>query len=196
MKNLHARIQKIALLPHIALTLIAFAAFRGSQFILDALYARSQFPVPYATGQTAFDGDIIKGYYEHMIEAGTLNIYWQTQLFDYVFMAGMFAFGMIMPLLVRRIYKEDSWAYRLTTLTAFLIPIGACFDAVENLASFIMLANPTTFPNWIAPIYSSFAVLKFASIGTGYILLLIGFIIFIIAKATTFVTRANKPQLI
>lgn len=184
MNTLRTRINNLNAKTHAILAVVAFAMFRLTNIALDAMYARSQFPVSYQVGQTAFDGELIKSYYQHMIDAGTLNIYWQTQLFDYVFMLTMATMGTVIPLFIRRLYKEGSWSYRLATVASFAIPFGALCDAFENLVSFAMLAQPLSFANWLAPIYSSFAVVKFASIGTGYIcvaaslgLFAIGFIV-------------------
>lgn len=178
MNTLKQTISRLNIFAHIALTAVAFAAFRISNIVLDAFYARSQFPVPYQEGQTAFDGQLIKSYYQTMIDAGTLNIYWQTQFIDFAFMASLFAFGMIMPLLIRRMYRPKTIPYKMATLAATLIPLGTIFDAIENLWSFAMLSQPLTFPDWIAPIYSSFAVAKFAAIGSGYMLVFASIILF------------------
>ena len=181
MNIIKQKISSLSLLPHLILTAVSFAAYRISNIILDASYARSKFPVPFFEGQTAFDGDLIKSYYQFMIDAGTLNIYWQTQLIDFIFIASFFLFGMIMPLLVRRLYKVRTIPYRIATLVATLIPLGTIFDVLENLVSFVMLAQPLTFPNWIAIIYSSLATLKFASIGLGFMLLLASVVWFVVA---------------
>lgn len=193
MKNLHNRIKSLSIVKHILLTVVAFAALQGANFILNQSYARSKFPVPYMEGQTAFNGDLIKSYYQTMIDADTLGVYWQTQFIDYLFIACMFSFGLIMPLLVRRLYKEGSVAYRLSTLTAFLIPIGAMFDAVENLVSFVMLAQPLTFPNWVALVYSSLATLKFGSIGIGYLCLFASMGVFVVGWLIGKVVKGNRP---
>ena len=38
-------------------------------------------------------------------------------------------------------------------MAAVIIPLGAVFDALENLVSFVMLSQPTSFPNWLALVY-------------------------------------------
>ena len=181
MNSIKQKINSLSLFPHIVLAVVTFAAFRVANIVLDASYARSNFPVPYFEGQTAFDGNLIKSYYQVMIDAGTLNVYWQTQLIDYAFIASLFLFGMVLPLLVRRLYQPQTIPYQIATFVATLIPLGAIFDAIENLVSFVMLAQPQTFPNWIALIYSSLASLKFASIGLGYMLLFATVIWFVLA---------------
>lgn len=191
MNSLKTRITNLTTITHVLLTLVAFGAFRATNIVLDQMYARSQFPVPYQEGQTEFSGELIKSYYQVMIDAGTLNIYWQTQLFDYLFMAAMFLWGITMPLLVRRLYTKGSWPYRLASFAALSIPFGAAMDAVENLISFVMLAQPLTFPDWLAPIYSSFAAAKFAGIGSGYIAVFVSLILFAIGFLWSKVKRAG-----
>ncbi|MGB1250757.1 MAG: hypothetical protein ACPG8W_09115, partial [Candidatus Promineifilaceae bacterium] len=144
-------------------------------------------------GQTAFDGALIKSYYRVMIEAQTLDIYWQTQFIDFAFIVCFFAFGLLMPLLVRRLYRPKTTPYRITTWAAMLIPLGTIFDSLENLVSFAMLSQPLTFPNWIAPIYSTFAVLKFAAIGAGYVCVLVGLIAFVVGMIGEWV--GNRPKM-
>lgn len=189
MNSLKQRISNLPVSAHIILTLVTFGAFRLTNVYLDVLYARSQFPVSYPIGQTAFRGELIKSYYQVMLDAGTLPIYWQTQLFDYVFIATMFTFGLVMPLLVRRLYRPTSFPYRITTLAATLIPLGALCDAIENGWSFLMLAQPLTFPDWIAPVYSTFAVLKFGAVGAGYVCVLVGLIVAAVAVIISLARR-------
>lgn len=52
------------------------------------------------------------------------------------------------------------------------VMLGATFDAIENLISFVMLANPQGFANWIALPYSGFSAAKFALITLGMALLI------------------------
>lgn len=177
MQRLHDAVSKLPILAHIVATAVAFAAFRLVNVILDASYARSLFPVPYYEGQTAFQGPVIKSYYQVMIDADTLPIYWKTQLIDFGFITALFIYGVLLPLLVRRLYQPTKLPYRLATAAAWLIPIGALFDVLENLTSFSMLLQPQTFPDWIAPVYSSFAVLKFAAIGLGFACILLSLLI-------------------
>ena len=182
MNNIKQRITNLSLTAHIILAIVTFIVFRVANMILDVSYARSQFPVPFQVGQTAFQGELIKSYYQTMIDAGTLSIYWQTQLIDYGFIMSLFAVGLVLPLLLRRAVRPNSRPFHIISWAATLIPLGALFDATENLISFAMLAQPLTFPNWIAPIYSTFAVLKFAAIGTGYLCVAIGLIWALLAQ--------------
>ncbi len=151
---------------HLALAVISFGLYRGTNIILDASYARSKFPVPFTEGQTSFDGAQIKEWYGFMIEQGTLGIYWQTQIIDFTFIASVIVMGLLLPSFIARLHKDGSWLQRITMWCTVIMPLGAMFDAIENLFSFVMLARPETFSNWLAIPYSTFAVLKFAALGT------------------------------
>ena len=72
---------RIPLWLHAILVIVAFGLYMGTNTILDASYAASQFPVPFYVGQTAFDGEQIKAWYAVMIEKETLGIYWRTQVY-------------------------------------------------------------------------------------------------------------------
>lgn len=161
--------EKLNLGFHFVLAILAFGLMRFANIILDNSYAASKFPVPYYVGQTAFSGEQIKEYYAFMINAGTLDIYWQTQFIDFLFIAMVIITGLLFPSFVARLHQKGSWLYAITFAFAVLMPFGGLFDAVENLISFVMLARPETFANWIAIPYSTFAVLKFGAIATAQI---------------------------
>ncbi len=146
---------------------ILFTAFNWIKNKLDSSYAASNHPVDYATGQTSFNGETIKGYYQTMIDAGTLDVYWQTQFIDFGFIVAIFCIGLFAGALVARFARDGSWGRKLGRFAAFAIMLGAFCDSIENLISFVMLSNPVNFQNWIAFPYSSFAVLKFLLITLG-----------------------------
>lgn len=154
------------------LAIAAWGVARFAQIWLDGFYARSKFPVPFYVGQTTFDAVELKGYYAYMIERGTLGIYYQTQVVDFVFMITSWVFLVLLMGASLRTLPER---LRLGKLGAvgramfWIVPMAPVFDALENLASFVMLSNPTEFANaWVYP-YSTFAVLKFALFATGYL---------------------------
>ncbi len=183
--GMQARAAKISIWLHALFALLAFMLVGASNAILDASYAASKYPVPYAEGQTEFSGEKLKAYYSYMLEQGTLGIYWRTQFIDFAFIASMFVAGLVISLFLARLFKRGSFLNRTALLTAFLVPFGAFCDVLENLVSFIMLSQPLEFANWIAIVYSSFAVVKFAGIASGYIiwpLLLVAFLGIWIAK--------------
>jgi hypothetical protein len=142
-------------------TLGAFAMFQIVKGQLDALYADSQYPVDYATGQLSFSAEALSGYYTHMQEAGTLGVYWQTQFFDFLFIASVILFGIMLSATVLR-FADDT---RVGRPAAYMIGIaavgGAVCDAIENLLSFALLAQTPELSNGFAIFYSSFAAIKF-----------------------------------
>ena len=99
-----------------------------------------------------------------MLELGTLDIYLSTQLIDFGFILALACMGIFVCTLIARASREGSWGRRIGVLAGLFALIAAMCDAVENVWSFIMLANPTEFANWLAIPYSTFATLKFALI--------------------------------
>lgn len=156
------QITKLPLWAHAAAAIGAVALFQTAKTALDASYAASRHPVDYATGQTTFSGEAIKGYYATMIEAGTLDIYRTTQIIDFGFIAGIACIGLFLLTLIARMGRTGSIARRVGLSAALAALAGATCDAIENGWSFIMLANPTGFADWLALPYSAFAVAKFA----------------------------------
>lgn len=173
---------KLPLPVHVGGLLISFGWFQWIKGRLDASYAASNHPVDYATGQTAFDGPTIKGYYQTMIDAGTLDIYWQTQLIDFGFILGLFLMGLFAGTLIARFAKAGGWARRVALIAGGSIMFGALCDAIENLISFVMLSNPTDFADWIALPYSTFAVVKFICIAAGMFGLIGAVLLLIVEK--------------
>ncbi len=154
------------------LAVLSFFLARAVETWLNWSYALSKFPVPFYIGQTRFSGEAIKADYQFLIDQGTLNIFIQTQLIDYVFMLASFiAFFCLAAAVLRSIPKSPSFSIlrRLGIFMLWLTPMGALMDAFENLVSFVMLADPLGFPNWLAYPYSGFAVAKFALFSMGYL---------------------------
>ena len=164
LSNCLVRVTALPLWAHVGAAISTIVGFNWIKGQLDASYAASKHPVDFATGQTAFSGDAIKGYYTHMLELGTLDIYRSTQWIDFGFILAMACMGIFVCTLIARISREGSWGRRIGVLAGLFALTGAMSDAIENVWSFIMLANPTDFANWLAIPYSTFAALKFASI--------------------------------
>lgn len=183
------KVMKLPLWGHALGAAVSFAAFNWVKGKLDASYVASNHPVDYVTGQTSFNGDTIKGYYNHMIDAGTLDVYWQTQLIDYGFIAAMLCIGLFAGTLIARIGRAESWSRKIGKWAAVSIMLGAVSDAIENLISFIMLSNPQDFANWIAIPYSAFATIKFFLIALG----MVGLIVTLVLAAVGRLMR--KPKL-
>ncbi len=188
-KSLINRAIKLPLLSNVialAVTVFAFILIKSK---LDEKYAASNHPVDYATGQTSFNGETIKGYYQTMIDAGTLDIYWQTQFIDFGFIVAIFCIGLFTGALVARFARVGSWGRKLGRFAAFAIIMGALCDVIENLISFVMLSNPVNFQSWIALPYSGFAVLKFLLITLGVLGVLASILMTLIGRL------AQRPKI-
>lgn len=168
-----ARITTLPVLQHGAAAIASLGFFQWIKGRLDASYAASQHPVDYATGQTTFSGPLIKEYYATMQQAGTLDRYVTTQLIDFGFIVGMACIALFVCTLIARISRAGSMGRRIGLWAGVSILLGATCDAIENGISFIMLANPTGFADWLAIPYSGFASVKFALIALGMLLVLI-----------------------
>ena len=165
------RLRRLPKRRHGLLAAGSLAVVAISNSVLDASYRESQHPVGYAEGQTTFSAETIRGYYQTMTEAGTLDIYWRTQFIDFAFIASVILVGLFVPTLIGRFCKASKAAKVLTMLATPAVVVGATFDIAENLVSFVMLANPASFADWLAYLYSGLAAAKFAAIGLGVIAL-------------------------
>lgn len=70
MKNISnkiiSKIMATAIWLHMLAVAALYFAMNWAQGVLDASYAKSQFPVDYMTGQTSFSGAAVKGWYQSM----------------------------------------------------------------------------------------------------------------------------------
>lgn len=156
---------RMPLFVHLAATFLAFLGFHWIKGRLDASYAASLYPVDYASGQLAFDANLIEAYYAHMMDAGTLHIYWQTQFLDFGFIAAVMTVSLLLGALAARLGGKINllgvWSWHLGRAAAILGACGASFDVFENLLSFGMLARPDAIAASLAMIYSTAAAAKF-----------------------------------
>jgi hypothetical protein len=142
--------------------------------VLNAFYARSRFPVPFAEGQLTFDAALLEQYYAVMQDAGTLDVYVVTQLVDFGFMAANLVLGLPLLALVAKGLSERSV---LGPVSRGAIWLGVAFpalDALENLTSFVLLTRPDDLPGPLVILYSTLAALKFAAAGLAGTWLLVG----------------------
>ncbi|MEM8922878.1 MAG: hypothetical protein AAGD35_05195 [Actinomycetota bacterium] len=165
---LHPRLTDLRPWQHTAAAAAAVAVLLVVNAVLEALYARSMFPVPFAEGQTTFDGQRLKRYYAVMLDAGTLDVYWFTQLFDVVFMAAVAVAAFAIGSRLLRANADHPRTQTVISVATTAVVGSAAFDAVENLLSFTMLVQPRSFPEWLALPYSTAAVAKFALAGIGW----------------------------
>jgi hypothetical protein len=173
MSSTFHRITQLPLWLHSAAALASVGLFQLAKAKLDASYAASGHPVDYVTGQTSFNGATIKGYYAQMQELGTLDVYRTTQIIDFGFIAGMACVGLFVATLLARMARPASFGRHVGLFAGLALVLGACCDAIENGWSFVMLANPAGFADWIALPYSGFAVAKFGLIALGMLLILL-----------------------
>lgn len=185
------KVQSLSLRTHIVTTLASFAAFQLTRINLDKLYAASRHPVDFATGQLAFNGDTIYGYYQSMRAAGTFDIYVYTQLFDFAFIASVIVFGLCFGALIGRFGAAKSLPRRMGIGAAFFAFAGGTLDALENLMSFWLMQFDDAIPNVLAMIYSSFAALKFASLTAAMALAFAALLIGLLMKATHYLRRTS-----
>jgi len=179
---MRSRIVTMPVWAHLGASGLAIAGFMGAKARLDASYAASGHPVDYATGQLAFDADVIAGYYRVMQDAGTLGVYVRTQVIDFGFIAMMAAVALLLAALVARIGRPGSAARRVGRWTALAGVTGAGCDVVENLISFAMLARPDAIPQALALAYSSAAAAKFGLLTLAMVGLAVTLVLAIISR--------------
>lgn len=124
------------------------------------------------TGQTSLSGETIKGYYATMSDAGTLDVYVTTQWIDFGFILGFFGIGLFVCTLIARLNRPLSFGRNTGVLAGLAFVFGGLNDMIENGWSFVMLANPSSFADWLALPHSTFAVVKFGLITLGMALAL------------------------
>lgn|GEM_PF-1178261 len=180
MTHLHTDFVRRSLNSHYALWRWWLVAITGlvtarlvQMFWLDPAYLASHYPVPFYVGQTTFNATELKGYYQVMLDKGTLPQYWLTQCIDFVFIACTYwAFFALTQSIFHSIKRLQPGALRWQAVAKFCCycaPLAAVADMAENLVSFIMLLQPVSFLDmWVYP-YSSFAVIKFALFALTYL---------------------------
>lgn len=159
------------------LALVVLAAFPYNQWIravLDDSYAASRFPVPYFVQQMSFSAARMKEWYAYMIEQGTMDVYIRTQHIDFAFMLSVLLLHAGVLLLISRWFEAGSRGRKAMVICAMLAVLAPLYDALENLVSYIMLADSAGFPDFLAYLYSSFALMKFAAFVLAYLAAPIG----------------------
>ncbi len=145
--------------------LMTFALYALSQVTLhwlDSWYAASQFPVPFFEGQTTFNAEQYKSFLAVLQDKGTLGTFFTTQIIDYAYLTTIaLSFGAL-SIAIFRSLPSIPWLKTVAKVLGIISVQAATFDALENAVSFIFLANPQDFADWLIYPYSSFAVAKFA----------------------------------
>ena len=158
------------------LTILAFAANGLATAWLDASYAASRFTVPYHEAQLSFSAARLKAWYAQLVEFGTLDVYLRTQYIDHLFILTVLVLHGAALLLVSRLFPAGHRGRRLMVGAALWSALAPLADTLENLVSYLMLANPAGFPDGLALLYSGLASVKFAAFTGAYAALIIGLI--------------------
>ena len=143
---------------------------------LAASHAASRFPVPYFEAQLSFSGEKLKGWYALLNEMGTFDVYLRTQHLDSLFILSVLMLHGLALLLISRLFASGSRGRRIMVICPLVSAITPLSDQLENLVSYVMLANPTGFADGLAYLYSSFAATKFAFFVFAYVAAPLGLI--------------------
>jgi hypothetical protein len=158
------------------LTLMAFVFNYWASTTLTASYIASKFPVPYYVAQLSFSPEKLRAWYSTLIELGTFDVYLKTQHFDSLFILSVLLLHGFALVLISRLFAADSKGRKILVICALISAIAPISDQLENLVSYVMLANPDSFASILAYIYSSFAATKFAFFVFAYIAAPLGLI--------------------
>jgi hypothetical protein len=170
-------VSKQSVLKLVIIVLLAFAFNLAATEWLNASYISSQFPVPYFEAQLSFDHLKLKAWYATLIAKGTLSTYIQTQHIDFVFIVSVLFLHFFALLFVAKLIPTSSKWHKLALISALLSTIAPMADALENLVSYLMLMNPLDFNSYLALIYSSFAVIKFAFFTFAYVAVVVSLVV-------------------
>jgi hypothetical protein len=179
----------------ITLMLLTTAAFIFNLWIstvLTASYIASKFPVPYFVAQLSFNPEQLKTWYGSLIELGTFDVYVRTQHIDSLFILSVLMLHGFALVLISRMFAANSKGRKIMVICALISAIAPIADQLENLVSYIMLANPTDFMNGLAYIYSGFAAIKFAFFVFAYVTAPIG----LVAGLISMIIRSKKSPMI
>ena len=174
------------------LTPAAFIFNLWASNILTASYIASKFPVPYFVAQLSFNPEQLKTWYGVLLDQGILDKYLQTQHIDSLFILSTFLLHCFALVLISRLFAVNSKGRKIMVVCALVSAIAPICDQLENLVSYVMLANPRDFFSGLAYIYSSFAAIKFAFFVFAYVTAAIG----LVAGLISVMTRHKKSPLI
>ncbi|MEP3889454.1 MAG: hypothetical protein ABJN69_03245 [Hellea sp.] len=187
-------LNRFHILIWITLAILAVATSIKTMEWLGGYYSASAFPVSVPKGQLTFNAQTTKGYYQTLLDLGTLDKYLLTQKLDFLlmvtFLVSMFLLGAAATRLINWQFK-DSKLTKFSLGIMWITPIAALFDALENMVSFVMLSNPTHFSDWLIWPYSTFAAAKFSLITLGYVWAIIA----VILTSLTFILRCLPKQI-
>jgi hypothetical protein len=146
---------------------------------VETSFVTTKYPMSLFEGQLAFSGAALKSHYSTILAQGTFNRFVLTQVIDFAWIIGLMLTLFFTHVAIARGQAADSAWRHFALRLAVIAPLIAASDAFENFVSFIMLANPQQFPDWLALLYSGFAAIKWswAVIGVALILIQIGVLV-------------------
>jgi hypothetical protein len=151
------------------LTPAAFLFNLWASKILTTSYIASKFPVPYFVAQLSFNPEQLKIWYGVLLEQDMLDKYLQTQHIDSLFILSTLLLHGLALLLISRLFAANSKGRKMMVICALISAVAPICDQLENLVSYIMLANPRNFISGLAYLYSSFAAIKFTFFVFAYV---------------------------
>lgn len=176
----------------ILLTPAAFLFNLWASKTLTASYIASKFPVPYFVAQLSFNPEQLKAWYSSLIELGTFDVYLRTQHIDSLFILSVLMLHGFALVLISRMFAANTKGRKIMVICALISAIAPIADQLENLVSYVMLANPRDFADSLAYIYSSFAAIKFAFFVFAYFTAPVG----LIAGLISMIIRSKKTPMI
>jgi hypothetical protein len=126
--------------------------------------------------QLSFDHLKLKGWYRALIESDGVDLYLHAQYVDFLFIASVLVLHLPVLVLVSRMLPAASNARSVMVWAALLSSLAPVLDALENLVSFVMLAEPLSFEPTLALIYSTLAAGKFVMFTFAYVAVPVGII--------------------
>ena len=171
----------------LALSLLLAAA---GYVAVELSFAATHYPVSLLEGQLTFSGPAIKSHYATLLAQGTFDRFVLTQVIDFAWIVGLMLTLFFAHVAIARGQPAGSRWRPLALRLAVVAPLIAASDALENAVSFIMLADPTGFPDWLAVLYSGLAAIKWswAVIGVSLIVIQLG------ALASSRIQQGNKDS--
>jgi len=176
----------------ILLTPAAFLFNLWASKTLTASYIASKFPAPYFVAQLSFNPEQLKAWYSSLIELGTFDVYVRTQHIDSLFILSVLMLHGFALVLISRMFAANTKGRKIMVICALISAIAPIADQLENLVSYVMLANPRDFADSLAYIYSSFAAIKFAFFVFAYVTAPVG----LVAGLISMVLRRRKTPMI
>lgn len=148
----------------------------GGYVAVEISFGRTHYPVSLLEGQLTFSGSTIKSHYATLLRQGTFDRFVLTQVIDFIFIIGLMLTLFFGHVAIARGQPAGSTWRQFALRLGVVAPLIAASDAFENVVSFLMLADPKGFPDWLAPLDSGFAAIKWswAVIGVSLIIIQVG----------------------